>query len=699
MCGIIGVFNNKDSFKLVIKGLDVLKQRGKDGFGAYDGKLQHACTLEDLEPGLHGNCVGHCLHSVVGNVGQPMKKEGVIVSNCEIYNWRELAAKNRFDANNDSELLLLMLDRFGVEKTLDLLDGDYAFAYWNENKVIIARDIIGVKPLCYCANEGFSFASEKKALEKLGFIGIEELNPRKIVVYDIKEDKIRVKDRRFFDINNEIKDNKEKIKEKVNDLLVKAVKKRIPDKKLGILFSGGVDSTTLLQICKNVGKDVTLYTAAVVDKLKEEPQDLAWAEKAAKRYCVKLRVKKIKPEEVEGYLKKIVPIIEDNNAVKVGVALTFYLACELARKDECKVVFSGLGSEEIFAGYERHKLSHYINKECVSGLLKMYERDLYRDDTLTMSQNLELRVPFLDKALVEYSLKIPGKYKLADDKNKIILREVAEGLGVYPEFAWRKKRAAQYGSNTHKALKKLAKKQRISEYLRKFYPRRNLRLAALFSSGKDSSYALHVMQKQNYEISCLVTIRSRNKDSYMYHTPNIEMTELQAKAMGIPLIMQESEGEKEKELEDLEKALKKAKSEFWVEGVVTGALYSNYQRERIEKICDKLGLKVFSPLWHMDQEQEMRELVKDGFEFILSSIAAYGLDESWLGRVLTDDDIDKLVEINKKIGINIAFEGGEAESLVLNGPMFANKIVIKKARKIMENKFTGRYFILEAGLE
>lgn len=133
-----------------------------------------------------------------------------------------------------------------------------------------------------------------------------------------------------------------------------------------------------------------------------------------------------------------------------------------------------------------------------------------------------------------------------------------------------------------------------------------MKLGVLFSSGKDSNYALHIMQERGYSIECLITIKSRNPDSYMFHTPNIDLARLQAEAMGLPLLETFTEGEKELELEDLKNAIIQAQKEFGIEGIVTGALYSSYQKDRIEDICNELGLESFSPLWHMDQEQEMR---------------------------------------------------------------------------------------------
>jgi diphthine-ammonia ligase len=688
MCGIIGVFGRVNSSKLVETGLKILKNRGKDAKGIYN--------KDDFS-------LGHCLHSIVGRVKQPLIDKEIFVSNCEIYNWKELNDKYEFKAKNDSELLFKLLQKKGVnENTLDELDGVYAFAYLSKNKLFIARDIIGIKPVWYSHANGFYFASEKKALEKLGVININELNPRKILEYDLKKDELRFIERKFFTIKPEIKDSLEKIKDRVGDLLLKAVEKRIPNRKFGILFSGGIDSTFLAYTMKKLGFKFTCYTAALDEPNFKEPADVTYAKIIAKQLDLDLKIVKIKLNDVPKYLKKIVPLIEDSNVVKVGVALPFYTACEQAKKDGCKVIFSGLGSEEIFAGYQRHKESNNINKECVSGLLKMYERDMYRDDVVTMYNQLELRIPLLDKELVNYALKIPEKYKIAKGHEKYILRLVAEKMGLKGDFVWRKKKAAQYGSNFHKALIKLTKNngfKRKSDYLRTFYKSHNVKLGALVSTGKDSIYAAYTMLRQNYSIECFITIDSDNLDSYMFHTPTIELAKLQAKAMNVPIIIHKTKGEKEKELEDLKIAIKKAKDEYGIEGIVTGALFSNYQRERVEKIADELSLKLFHPLWHINQETEMREVVREGFTFIMTKIAADGLDKNWLNKPITQKLIDDLVVLKDKIGFNVAGEGGEFESLVLDGPCFDKKIVIKKSKVVEEDENCATLIIEKAELK
>ena len=203
------------------------------------------------------------------------------------------------------------------------------------------------------------------------------------------------------------------------------------------------------------------------------------------------------------------------------------------------------------------------------------------------------------------------------------------------------------------------------------------------------------MKQQNYELTCLITLKSKNNASYMFQTAGTEMVELQAQALGVPLIIQETGGEKELELQDLKKALAKAKERYKIDGVVSGALFSTYQRDRIEKICDQLGLKIFTPLWHKPQDQHLQEIINHQFKAILTAIAAEGLDESWLGREIDS----KFIEEIKTKKVNYAGEGGEFESLVLDSPLFKKKLSIIRSRKEMDSPHSGRLIIEKAILK
>jgi diphthine-ammonia ligase len=202
-----------------------------------------------------------------------------------------------------------------------------------------------------------------------------------------------------------------------------------------------------------------------------------------------------------------------------------------------------------------------------------------------------------------------------------------------------------------------------------------MKYGVLFSGGKDSTLALHIAAEKG-EVACLITIISKNQESYMFHTPNIDVTALQAQALGLPVIRVVTEGKKEEELADLERAIADAKNGFGIEALVTGAVESVYQASRIQKICDKLELVCFNPLWKHDQKALLEKLLERGFKVIVSGVFAYPLDEKWLGRQLDPQMITELVELQNKYGISPSGEGGEIETTVLDAPLFKQRIEV-----------------------
>ncbi len=204
-----------------------------------------------------------------------------------------------------------------------------------------------------------------------------------------------------------------------------------------------------------------------------------------------------------------------------------------------------------------------------------------------------------------------------------------------------------------------------------------MRLAALISGGKDSSFAIYRALQEGHTVTDLITIKPENEDSYMFHSANIHLTELISQACDIPLTSRISSGEKEKELDDLRDALCSVK----VDGVIAGAIESEYQASRVRRICDELGLKMYTPLWHKDPEGLLREMI--GYmDIIMVKVAALGLDESWLGRRFDENMIDDLKYLNKKYRVHILGEGGEYETLVLDAPYYTKRINLLETRKI-----------------
>ncbi len=197
-----------------------------------------------------------------------------------------------------------------------------------------------------------------------------------------------------------------------------------------------------------------------------------------------------------------------------------------------------------------------------------------------------------------------------------------------------------------------------------------MKIGVLFSGGKDSMYACWLAQKEGYKISCLLSIFSENKESFMFHTPSIEQVKKQAEVMSIPLIIGKTKGKKEIELEDLKKIIKKAVQKYKIEGIVSGAIESVYQASRVQKICNKLGVECFNPLWQKNQLEYLHDLIKNKFWVIITGVFAYPLNKTLLGRKIDKKFIDDMKKLNEKYRINPAGEGGEYESFVLHCPLF-----------------------------
>ncbi|HUS76833.1 MAG TPA: diphthine--ammonia ligase [Methanothrix sp.] len=219
-----------------------------------------------------------------------------------------------------------------------------------------------------------------------------------------------------------------------------------------------------------------------------------------------------------------------------------------------------------------------------------------------------------------------------------------------------------------------------------------MKLGVLFSGGKDSIFACRRAMEKNH-VACLISLVSENPDSYMFHTPNIRHTDLQAEAIGIPLLTWPTHGVKEVELQDLSAAIAAARDRYGILGIVTGAIESVYQAARVQRICRDQDLWCYNPLWQTNQIDYLRLLLKEGFSIIISGVYAYPFEASWLGAQLTEERIQMLERLQQKYKINPSGEGGELESFVLDGPFFQKRIEILKASQSYAN-YRGQ-FILE----
>jgi|SRR5208337_400653 len=208
-----------------------------------------------------------------------------------------------------------------------------------------------------------------------------------------------------------------------------------------------------------------------------------------------------------------------------------------------------------------------------------------------------------------------------------------------------------------------------------------MKVASLFSGGKDSTYALWYAQLQGWDVERLVTVFPEAQDSWMFHYPAVKWTSLQAEAIGVPQVHVPTAGVKEQELEDLGGELERLKKSAGIEAIVSGAIASEYQRTRLDNLCEKLGLRSFAPLWHKNEEQLVRDEIEAGFEIIVTACSALGLDEKWLGKTLSSKELKELLELRKKYGLSVAFEGGEAETFTLAGPVFKKRLSVTKSAR------------------
>ena len=226
-----------------------------------------------------------------------------------------------------------------------------------------------------------------------------------------------------------------------------------------------------------------------------------------------------------------------------------------------------------------------------------------------------------------------------------------------------------------------------------------MKLASLFSGGKDSTFAIYKAKSEGHQVVCLVSIFPKSEESHLLHYPNMKATLLQAESMKIPqLVSKIDSNDTDTELHELNKILQKAKKEFGIQGIVHGGILSNYQKNHFDNIGKILDLKVITPLWQKDQREYLDELLKSKFRFIITSVTTGGLDDSWLGKEITPEDVKRLTGIGSQYGFNLSFEGGEAETFVLDCPLFSSPIKILKANKIWDG-YRGRFEITEAILD
>lgn len=433
MCGIAGAAG-KDSEKSVRKMLEVIRHRGPDGSGIF--------SQSDIS-------IGNVLLKITGEKTQPISNCGALTYNGEIYNFREIAKALDLKTDSDSETLFELIKSGGIETAVGELDGDYAFAYIENGKISLVRDPAGVKPLYYSTGNGFAFASEKKALSAVGESKseIKTLKPGHMLTFcagNIIEKKVS-----GFS-SGEI------LTEEAKDLLFEAIERSIKKRHFvpcAIAFSGGIDSSLLAALCR----DAKLYSAGMAGS-----HDIGQTKKAARFLGLtdNLHLHELTMDELETAIPAVIRAIESCDPMKVSIALPLFFASKDARHDGFRVMLSGQGADELFAGYKRYESMNSLELGIAlkKDLDNIAENNLERDDAVTMANSVELRVPYLDKNVVEIALRIAPELKIHNGIRKYILR-LAAGKILPDDLVWKEKKAAQYSSGINSAMEKIARKK------------------------------------------------------------------------------------------------------------------------------------------------------------------------------------------------------------------------------------------------
>ena len=226
-----------------------------------------------------------------------------------------------------------------------------------------------------------------------------------------------------------------------------------------------------------------------------------------------------------------------------------------------------------------------------------------------------------------------------------------------------------------------------------------MKLAALFSGGKDSTYAIFLAKKLGHSVDVLLTLYPHSDESHLLHYPNITFTSLQSESMKIPQLIEKTDSNNsENESQKLNNLIILAKENYSIEGIVHGGILSKYQKDNFALVCEKNQLEIISPLWNKEPKSYMKELLNDNFEYIISTVSSDGLNDSWLGRTINENDLYELEKLQKKFSFNLNFEGGEAETFVTNCPLFEKSLLIQDSTTEWDG-YRGRFEILEAKIK
>lgn len=467
MNGLVAVLDKREckAVAAVSKMMEILAHGKQDAFIIATAKIvETAYSLHHLKCLPHESSValGHIFYKVL-DYDSPqaliLKNAAIIISG---------RTYPKIETLREEDCLKI------AEDLIKAYEGAYAFAIAGERLIIIGRDPMGLHPIYYGENDRFfAAASELKALWCLGIKKSRSLPPGNVAIFN--GEALSVKSvKTLKEGEEEHKPIEETVKD-LKNLLEQSISERTRDlNRAALAFSGGLDSSLIALLLKKAGVETKLIHVSI-----EGLRGISQAEEAATQLDMPIHMRLYKEEDVERTLPLVLWALEQPDPLKASIGIPVYWTAETAASLGYKVLFAGHGADELFGGYKRY-FDIYLRsgreeatKAIITDAIRMYETNFERDYKLCCYNGVELRMPFADYELASFALKLPIELKVSLDsgERKILLRKVAERLGVPPKIVNMPKQAIQYSTGVSKALIRLAKSRKlgVKDYLKKIF--------------------------------------------------------------------------------------------------------------------------------------------------------------------------------------------------------------------------------------
>jgi len=361
------------------------------------------------------------------------------------------------------------------EAFLKEVEGDFSFMIAEPERIIAGRDSIGVQPLYYGENRTVAaLASNRKALWKLGIQKTRSFPPGHLAL--ISREGFKFKPLKTIVYSKPKSIAMKKAAETLQKLLEKSVCRRVSGtKEIAVAFSGGLDSSVVAFLAKKCQANVHLVHVSLENQAETEE-----AKKVADALNLPLHVYLFREADIEKVVSRVVALIEEPDPVKTSIGVPFYWTAEKTAGAGFKVLLAGQGADELFGGYQRYINAYLLHgkekvrKTMFDDVVRLHVSNIERDVKICNFHNVELRLPFTSYLIAEFAVALPVELKIekhTDTLRKLVLRKVAENMGLPASVTEKPKKAVQYSTGINNALKKIAKKQRttVAEYVNKLF--------------------------------------------------------------------------------------------------------------------------------------------------------------------------------------------------------------------------------------